>query len=326
MTGLRICVAGAGALGGTLATLLAGSGTELSVIARGETLSRIRTHGLVLHDGQKTITAHARADIRAPEAPQDIILLAAKSQQLPALAHNIAHAIGPETVVIPVVNGVPWWLATDPAGPFHTTIAWLDPAGTLRRLIPFRTLVGCVAYAFATTDGPAQYRSARPPQLVLGAADRTNGPSGSRLTALADTLTAADITTRISPDIRRDVWTKLAANLATNPLSVIGDATLAELGAAETTRTVMRDILNEVIAVGEACGIAPLRTAAQLLDTIASSGDHRTSMLQDYRAGRSPELTAIGDVLLSLGAAHHVPVPVSATLVRLTRFLSGKTT
>lgn len=321
----RICVAGVGALGGLLAAMLARTQPHLSVVARGETLRRIRTDGLVLHDGTQTHVVRPPADIRAPDAVQDIIILAAKAHQLPALAETVAHAVDSRTIIVPVVNGVPWWLTAGDGNPLGVARSVVDPHDVLARTFPAPGVVGCVAYAFASSDAPGVVRSLRPPLLLLG--DPSCEPAyPPRVRIVEEIFRAAGIGIRLCPEIAREVWSKLAANLATNPLSVVCEADLTTLAASETMRALMGDVLRETIAVGEAYGIAPLKTVEELLGVIIGAGGHTTSMLQDYRGGRSLELPAIGHAVMALAAARGVPTPNAAAMVRIADFKSTRRT
>ncbi len=321
MAGLKICVAGVGALGGTLAAMLARTEASLSVVARGATLQALHENGLVLDDGQDRSICHPIADTRAPDCHQDVILLAGKSHQLSQLAETVRRAVGRQTLVIPVVNGLPWWMATDPNGAFEAAAPVLDPDGRLSDLFSRSCLVGAVAYAMTEQTAPGVVSSARAPMLVLGMVD---GMPDDRLSHVLHVLQQAGITARSSPQIRCDIWNKIAANLATNPLSVVCEASLSTLAGAVSTEAVIADILKETLAVGTACGLSNLHDVDEIRDTIAKAGPHRTSMLQDYCAGRILELDAIGWTIAKIGQAHDVPMPVTSTVLELATFKAAQ--
>ncbi|GBQ32916.1 hypothetical protein AA12717_4064 [Gluconacetobacter sacchari DSM 12717] len=317
MTTPRICVAGIGAIGGTLAATLARGGAPVSLIARGETLSHLRAHGLTLTGAGQAYTCRPDAAERA-SGPADILFLAVKSHQLPSLLPAILPAVGPETLIVPVVNGIPWWMTAGDAPPAFRAIApLLDPTGRLAIHLPTRQIAGCVAYAFSASPAPGRVHSLRPMRLMLGPA--TSGPH-ARLDQLADLLRACGIDACIADTIRGEIWTKLAGNVASNPLSVITGATLAAMATTPATRAIVHATLNEAIAVGTACGIPPLKPAGAICDIMAAAGAHETSMLQDFRAGRTLETVAIGDALVALAAHLGVPTPVTATLLGLVTF------
>lgn len=317
MTALRICVAGIGAIGGTLAACLARGGASVSLIARGETLSRLRTDGLTLTEGGTRFTCRPDAAERAP-GPADVLFLTVKSHQLSGLLPAVLPAIGPDTLIVPVVNGIPWWMTAGDAPPaFRAIVPLLDPTGQLAIHLPTNQIAGCVAYAFSTSPAPGQVQSLRPMRLLLGPA--IPAPH-ARLHKLADLLRACGIDAAVTDAIRAEIWTKLAGNVASNPLSVITGATLAAMATNPATRAIVHATLDEAIAVGTACGIPPLKPAGAICDIMAAAGAHDTSMLQDFRAGRTLETTAIGDALVGLGGALGVPTPVTATLLDLVAF------
>jgi len=316
-----ICVAGAGAIGGLLATMLARSGADVSVVARGETLRCIRSEGLTLDDGTTTRTVRVAADTRAPDAVQDLIVLAGKSFQLPGLMQTVAHAIGVNTVVLPVVNGVPWWMTLGTDSPFSNVRDLLDPDGALARLCPQTTIVGAVAYAFADVQAPGHVRSQRPPLIVLGdpgfAAD---GPA--RVARVVAWCNAAGIATRAQAPIGAEIWAKLALNLATNPLSVVTGADLGTLGTDRFLRPLVTDLLSETIAVGRTLGIAPLQTVEEHLSVITKGGSHMTSMFQDFEGSRALELAAIAQAVVASGAAVGIATPCASAVFRIAAYLS----
>lgn len=328
-TAPHICIAGVGAIGGTLAACLARGGASVSLIARGETLSRLRTHGLTVTEGETTFTCHPAAAERAP-GPMDVLFLAVKSHQLPSLLPAVLPAVGPDTLIVPVINGIPWWMAADDAPPaFRTLAPLLDPTGQLAAHLPARQVAGCVAYAFCASEAPGQIRSLRPMRLVLGrAAPDAPGPARDRLTHLAGLLNACGIDAPVTDAIHAEIWTKLAANVASNPLSVITGATLEAMATDPATRAIIRASLDEAIATGAACGISTLKPAEAICAMMAAAGPHETSMLQDFRAGRTLETVAIGDALVALARALGVPTPIIDTLLGLVAFqrrsLAGK--
>lgn len=321
MAGLKICVAGIGALGGTLAAMLARTETTLSVVTRGATLQALREKGLFLDDGQGGSICQPIADTRAPDCHQDVILLVGKSYQLPDLAETVRHAVGPQTLVVPVVNGLPWWMATDPGGTFGAASHLLDPDGRLSGMFPRSCLVGAVAYAMTEQKAPGVVYSARAPMLLLGMIE---GLPDARLHHALPVLEQAGIAVRTSTRIRCDIWNKIAANLATNPLSVVCEVVLSALAGSASTDAVIGSILKETLAAGTACGLSSLHDVNAIRGTIAKAGQHRTSMLQDYHAGRALELNAIGWAITEIGHTHDVPMPVTSTVLELAAFKAAQ--
>ncbi|QHC35997.1 ketopantoate reductase family protein [Komagataeibacter xylinus] len=315
----RICVAGIGAIGGLLAGLLGQRYRRLSVVARGATLDTIRNQGLCLDmEGTPHVVHPAHADVTAPDEIQDIIILCGKSYHLPGLARAVAGAVGPDTVIIPVVNGIPWWFATPGMPDAAKALAHLlDPAGTLGATFARRNIMGCVAYAFAAQAATGKIVSHKKPLLMLG--DITPDPAGD-LKQVTTILQAAGIGVQACPDIRAALWTKLAANLATNPVSVLCPATLAQLGHDAHSASVIEAIVHETLAIGRAYGVTADMSAVDIMALIRKGPAHRTSMLQDFLAGRMLELDAIGIAPLLLASHANLPAPVIHAIVNLTRF------
>lgn len=314
----KICVAGIGALGGTLAAMLSTLDIDLSVVARGKTLEVLRADGLVLLDEHGTQTCHPVADIRAPDCTQDIIILVGKSYQLADLAQTVKHAIGVQTLVVPVVNGLPWWMAAERDGVFQAASQILDPDGRLAKTISSSNLVGAVAYAMTEQKRPGIVQSARSPTLVLGHINRTQ--PDRRLQRLAALFTESGVGVRLSSELQCDIWNKIAANLATNPLSVLCEATLSEMAKSPRIAAVIQVVLEEVLATGKACGLSSLQSIEQIQDTIFQAGPHQTSMLQDFLAGRTLELAAIGEAITKVAQDLNAPMPVTSAILKIVEF------
>lgn len=320
MTGLRLCVAGVGALGGTLAACLARGGASVSLIARGETLSRLRTQGLTLTESGAVFTCHPTVAERAA-GPVDVLFLTVKSHQLSSLLPAVLPAIGRDTLIVPIINGVPWWMAMDDTSPaFRALPPLLDPTGQLASHLPTQQIAGSVAYAFSSSEAPGQIHSLRPMRLVLGLVAPDMSGRDSRLNILAALLNTCGIDASVSGSIHAEVWTKLVSNVASNPLSVITGATLGTMATDPATRAIVHATLDEAMAVGMACGIPTLKPAEAICAMMAAAGPHQTSMLQDFRAGRFLETVAIGDALVALARALGVPTPVTDTLLGLVAF------
>ncbi|MBO1325109.1 2-dehydropantoate 2-reductase [Acetobacter sp. TBRC 12305] len=344
--GPSVCVAGIGAVGGTVAAMLARAGADVSVVARGATLAALRADGLTLREGGASFTCRPRAAEQASGPARDLVILAVKSHQLGAVLPAVAPVIGPDTLVLPIVNGVPWWMtlpgpdgvksaypgaanlsAANPciANPCAAAGPIVDPGGVLAGGIAPSAILGCVAYVFSTMPQPGVALCARQPRLVLGVAEAgasAGYSTGPAMAAVMDLLRAAGILVEHSADIRSAVWDKVVANLATNPLSVVCEAPLGQLGTDEQTRALIAAVAREGQQVGAACGLHPALAPEHLLDMVAAAGGHDTSMLQDYRGRRPLELAAIGDSVIALARVHGIAVPVTQTLVRLARFKS----
>ncbi|MCA1325813.1 ketopantoate reductase family protein [Herbaspirillum sp. alder98] len=315
---LRICIAGAGAIGGTLAVRLAAAGHQVSVLARGKTLDVIRDKGLTLHDLHGVTHARPAASDRPEFGVQDVILVCAKSQDMAGLLPQLAPLIGPQTVVIPTNNGVPWWYFHREGGRFDgNAVQAVDPDGVLAQAVPLTQLIGSVLFITAEVIEPGVIKSVNPHLIVLG---EPSGEMSERLLRVRAAIEAAGIEARATDRIRDKLWTKIIANLSTNPLSVITEGTLEQLYGRPELREVVNQIMRETLLVASSYGarveIDPL-TFVQLGEAM---GSFRTSMLQDLDRGRPLELAAIGDAVLELAERFSVPMPITRAVVSLARF------
>lgn len=315
---LRICIAGAGAIGGTLAVRLSAAGHQVSVLARGQTLQAIRERGLTLHDLHGTTHARPAASPSPEFGIQDVIFLCAKSQDMSALLPQIAPMVGEDTVVIPTSNGVPWWYFHREGGRFDgQTVRAVDPDGALARAVPLAQLIGSVLFITAEVESPGVIRSVNPHLMVLG---EPSGEMSERLLRVRAAVEAAGIEARATDRIRDKLWTKIIANISTNPLSVITQGTLQQLYGLPELREVVSQIMRETLLVASSHGarvdIDPL-TFVQLGEAM---GAFRTSMLQDLERGRPLELAAIGDAVLEMAERYAIPMPITRAVVSLARF------
>ncbi|AOJ28626.1 MULTISPECIES: ketopantoate reductase family protein [Burkholderia] len=332
-SGTKICVAGAGAIGSTLAARLAASGRAVSVFARGATLGAIRRRGIELDDLSGSIRVNVPASDRADDFDrQDIVFVCAKAHALPGLLTSIKPMLGKETVVVPAVNGVPWWYfggeggrehGSAGSGPDYESVRAVDPDGSLAAMLPSRQILGCVVYITAEVREPGRVVATNPHRMILGELD--NRPS-VRLEQVCALLSDAGIDTRASGRIRDDVWTKLVANLSSNPLSVITGGTLQDIYGAAELREVVVDMMGEVISVAERYGARIALNQDAFLVQGEKMGAFRTSMLQDYEKGQRLELAAIGDAVVELADRYGIPMPTTRAILALTRYRTTQRT
>ncbi|WP_349570775.1 ketopantoate reductase family protein [Azotobacter salinestris] len=319
----HIGIAGAGAIGCTLAARLACSGRAVSLLARGATLEALRRDGVRLTDRQGSHCARVTASDRGAElGEQDLLLLCTKAHDLPALLPAIEPMLGADTLVVPVVNGVPWWYFLGEGGRFAGQhVEAVDPGGRLAaRLAPPR-LIGCVAFITAESPAPGVALTTNPLRMVFGEPD--NRPS-QRLERLCALVEAAGIEARASERIRDALWTKIIANLSSNPLSVISGATLEEVYSSPELHALVCDLLHEGLLVAAAYGARLELDPPGFLERGAAMGAVRTSMLQDHVRGRPLELAAIGDAVLELAARLDIPLPRSREIIALARFCNRR--
>jgi 2-dehydropantoate 2-reductase len=324
----RICVAGVGAVGTTVATRLAAAGEHVSLLARGARLAQLR-RGLELDVAGETVTAHADVSDRPEFGIQDIVIVATKAPSLAALVPTLLPLIGAHTLVVPLVNGIPWWYFQGGDGRFAgANVSAVDPDGTLARSIDPACIVGCVVYLTASLAPTGRATVIGGQRLIVG--EITSGASTSgetrgghsdggvstRIETLAALLRRAGLETTASTRIRNDLWTKVALNLATNPLSVVTEATLLDLFTDPRLLPIVRAVLEEASRVARGYGAEPL-SLSEMQDTGRRAGAFETSMLQDYRAGRPLELDAIGSSVLELARKIGEHMPATQLIVDL---------
>jgi 2-dehydropantoate 2-reductase len=315
---VKICVYGAGAVGGHFAAQLAAAGHEVSAIARGAHLEAIRRHGITLIKGERRIVGKVRATDRPSElGPVDAVLVTLKATALGTLAAGIGPLLGPQTAVVFAQNGIPWWYAQALAGerPAPPDLSPLDPGGALARAVPAQHVVGGVIYSANEVVEPGVIRNDAPQRnmLILGEPD---GRESDRLQALSAALEAAEIRAPIEPDIRRSVWAKLLINLSGASLTLVTGETIRDTFADPALAAVRKRMSEEGAAVAAAHGIR-LEGAPQPPAHVPGGPAHKTSMLQDYERGRPMELDAILHAPLWFARAAGLPTPTLEAVVAL---------
>jgi 2-dehydropantoate 2-reductase len=307
---MKICVYGAGAVGGHFAAQLAAAGHEVSVIARGAHLEAIRANGIVLLKGERRIVGRVRATDRPAELGKvDVVLATLKATSLGALAEGIGTLLGPDTAVVFAQNGIPWWyaqgLGTKRRAP--PDLSPLDPGGALARAIPAKHVVGGVIYSANEVVAPGTVRNDAPQRNVLILGEPDDRPS-ARLQALGAALEGADIRAPIETDIRRSVWAKVRINLASSSLGVATGETVRD-AMADPAIAALRDRAQaEAKAIAAAHGVA-LEGAPLPPPHMPGGPAHKTSMLQDYELARRMEIDAILMAPLWFARAAGVPAP-----------------
>ncbi|SEL59192.1 ketopantoate reductase [Pseudoxanthomonas sp. GM95] len=322
---LRIGVVGAGAIGAVVAGMLAGVGAQVSVVELGARRAAIARDGLRFQLGDAPMQAlPLPVGDAADFGVQDLVFLAVKSQVLPAALAGAMPMIGPNTQVVPLVNGVPWWYFLGTDAPFaREHVETVDPGARAQQLLTPAQLIGSVVYITAALSADGVAHATGPQRLVIG---EVLGGMSERIQALAALLESAAISTKVSDDIRRDVWTKVALNLATNPLSVVAEAHLADQFNRDDLRNAVDAVLHETVALAGLYGVQPSMDLEQMIATGKRVGAFDTSMLQDYRAGRPLELGAIGQAVLELAEQAGHAMPVARSMVGLAAYKAQRAT
>jgi len=319
---MKVCILGAGAIGGFIGTRLAARGqAQVSALARGATLEALRRHGWRLQQGGELIQAPcAAASADAAElGVQDLVVIAVKGPALTQVARGIAPLIGPRTVVLPAMNGVPWWFGHDVAALGQAPLEAVDPGGVVAAAIPFETVLGCVVHAAAFTAEPGLVVHKMGAGLIVG---EPAGGASARLDAVAALLREAGFDVTVSADVRRDVWYKLWGNLTMNPVSAITGATADLVLADPLVRGFCSQAMQEAAAIGALLGCPIEQTPEDRHAITARLGAFKTSMLQDVEAGRPIELDAIVGAVRELGQRLGRPTPAIDALFGLARLFA----
>ncbi len=316
----RICIVGAGAIGGFLGTRLAATGRHrVSALARGATLAALREHGWRLHSGGRLLQAPAAqaSDSAADLGPQDLVIIAVKGPALGAVARQIAPLLGPGTAVLPAMNGVPWWFCQGVAGfPGGGTLHSVDPGGAIAQAIDFERVLGCVVHASTATSEPGVVQHKVGQGLIVG---EPRGGRSTRAQAVADLLAQAGFDATHASDVRYDIWYKLWGNMTMNPISAITGATIDRVLADPQLRAFCTAAMEEAAAVGRRIGCAITQSPEDRHAITSKLGAFKTSMLQDVEAGRAIELDAIVGAVHEIGRHVGVPTPSIDALLGLTR-------
>ena len=315
---MKVCIYGAGAIGGWIGHHLARSGARVSVVARGATLAALATHGLQLVQGN-ALTAqfvHASDDPAALGA-QDVVVLAVKAPSLPAVASAIAPLLGPQTIVLTAMNGVPWWFLNDFGGKFAgQSLTSVDPNGDIARAIAAHHLLGCVVHASCSVDAPGLVRHHFGHKLIVG---EPSGHITPRVTALSDMLTTAGFEAPVSTHIQHDIWFKLWGNMTVNPISALTDATTDLIMGDALVLGFVSNVMLEAKAIGARLGITIDQQPEDRHAVTRKLGAFKTSMLQDVQARKPVELDALVGAVRELGQLTGVATPFTDALLGLAR-------
>jgi len=294
----KICIVGAGAVGGFLGTRLAAQGHQVSALARGDNLSALVQHGWRLRTAAGEETAPAIASDRADQlGVQDIVIITVKAPALPAVADVIAPLIGPHTLVVPAMNGVPWWFCKNLPG-FEAPLSCIDKDGRVARAIPYEQLLGCVVHFSVSTAAPGVTVHKMGQGLIFG---EPAGGASARVENLAALFAGAGFDVTTSADIRYDIWYKLWGNMTMNPISALTGATGDRILADPLVRAFCCAAMEEASAIGRGIGCHVQQSPEQRLAVAAKLGAFKTSMLQDVESGRPIELDALVGAVAEIG-------------------------
>ena len=315
---MKIAIYGAGAIGGFLGARLAAQAHDVSAIARGATLAAIRARGLRLRSQGGEVAPRVRAeDDPATLGVQDLVVVAVKAPALRDVASRIGPLVGPDTLVLTAMNGVPWWFFDGMTGRCAgMKLATLDPEGAIASAIPTRNVVGCVVHASCTTPEPGVVQHVMGQGLIVG---EPAGGASQRTTALAEALSAAGFECRVSERIQQDVWYKLWGNMTMNPVSAFTGVTVDRILDDDLANGFCWRVMEEAKAVGAAIG-CPIEQSVQDRNAVTRKlGAFKTSMLQDVDAGKPIELDALLTVVREIAQRVNVATPNLDALLGLVR-------
>ena len=320
---MKFAVVGAGAIGGYLGAKLARAGEDVTFIARNRNLEAIRANGfrLLLEDGSEEHAPTATAVQNMAEAgPQDVVLLTVKAHQVGDLLPELRALFGPQTVVVTMINGIPWWYFHKLAGAHEGRgLDSVDPGGRLAAHIEPERIIGSVVYPAAELVAPGVVKLIEGNRFTLGELD---GSRSERIDALSQVMMRAGFKAPVAKDIRSEIWVKLWGNLSFNPISALTHATLEEICRFPLTRGLAARMMSEAQAVAEALGVRFKITLEQRIAGAEAVGAHKTSMLQDVEHGRALELEALVGSVVELGRITGVPTPTIEAIHAATSLLS----
>jgi 2-dehydropantoate 2-reductase len=308
---MRICVVGAGAIGGVIASRLApaaGSDVDVSVLARGATLAAVRERGLRVTSAEGTVTAQVKTSADAAElGPQDFVVVAVKAQSMPGVAASVGPLLCASTAVLSTLNGVPWWFLDGFGGPAAGRhLESVDPGGAISAVLPAARVIGGTVHLSASSPAPGEIAWRAGSGLIIGELD---GSASVRLAALAGALREAGFDVTESGRVRDDVWYKLWGNLTLNPICALTGASTGPALDDDLVRDFVSRAMLEAKEIGERIGCPVDQTPEDRHAVTRRLGDFVPSMLQDARAGRALELDALTGAVRELGTLVGVPTP-----------------
>jgi len=319
MTFEKICIYGAGAIGGWIGARVAQQpNVQLSVVARGNTLQALQQHGLRLHSAEQVLQAAVQTSANPSDlGVQDLIVIAVKAPALQEVATHIAPLMGPHTVVLTAMNGVPWWFLQGFGATYaNTPLKSVDTTGVIAQSIPPEHIMGCVVHASCSLKGPAQVQHHFGNGLIIG---EPSGKASARAQALLALLQRSGFDATLSQQIQKDTWYKLWGNMTVNPVSALTGATTDKILNDDLVRQFISNVMLEAKAIGERIGIPIDQQPEDRHAVTRKLGAFKTSMLQDVEAQRAVELDALVSAVRELGIITGVATPFTDALLGLAR-------
>ena len=320
---MKIAVIGAGAIGGYVGARLALADEDVTFIVRGANLEAIRRDGikLVMHDGSEHVARNVRAtDNYANAGPHDIVILAMKAHQVEAVANNVPMLFGPQTVVVTMQNGIPYWYFHKHGGELAGSVVKnVDPSGLISAKIPAERVIGCVVYPASELVAPGVVQHIEGDRFPVGELD---GSTSERVARVSECFVRAGFKAPVLDNIRAEIWLKLWGNLTFNPISALTRSTLVDICQYEPTRDLAAAMMTEAQNIAQKLGITFRVSIDKRIAGAEKVGKHKTSMLQDVEAGRFPEVDALVGSVAELGRLTHTPTPHIDAVYALTKLLA----
>ena len=320
---MKIAIIGAGAIGGYVGVKLALAGEDVTFIVRGANLAAIRKNGmkLIMQDGVEHVATNVKATANYAEAgPQDIVILALKAHQVEAVADDLPKLFGPDTAVVTMQNGIPYWYFYKHAGEFEGRhVKSVDPTGMIGEKIPARRVIGCVVYPASELIAPGVVRHIEGDRFPVGELD---GSVSRRVTKISECFSNAGFKAPVLENIRSEIWLKLWGNLTFNPISALSHSTLVDICQYPISRELAANMMREAQAVANKLGIEFRVPLEKRIAGAEKVGKHKTSMLQDVEAGRGPEIDALVGSVVELGRLTNTPTPHIDTVYALVKLLA----
>ena len=313
---MKICIYGAGAIGGYLGAGLALNGADVTLIARGPHLAAMQEHGLkLIKDGEERVAKVTATDDPAEAGPQDYVIVTLKAHSVPPIADQFAPLFHDETAVVWGVNGIPWWYFHGLEGDHKDRrIECLDPGGVLWDHLGPERMIGCAVYPAAEVPEPGVIQHVEGDRFSLG---EPSGEKTERIQALSAALIGAGFKAPVRPQIRNELWVKLWGNLSFNPISALTHATLETIGTDPGTREIARRMMLEGQEIGEALGVRFAVDVEKRINGAVAVGAHKTSMLQDLERGRPMEIDALVTSVQEMGRVVGVQTPYIDAILAL---------
>jgi len=307
---MKICVIGAGAIGGLVAARFGKTTETITVVDIGEHLKAIRNNGIKIinPDGSEEVVTGLRATDSYEEAgAQDLVVLAVKTNVLPQIADQLTPLLSDDTVILPLQNGIPWWYFQRFDCPYENRIVEsVDPGGKIAAVVDPTRIVGCVVYPAGEIVAPGVIKHVEGNRFPVGELD---GMASDRLTRIIELFTAAGFKSFALDDIRSEIWLKLWGNLSFNPISALTHATLVDICQFPLTRQLAADMMREAQQVAEHLGAGFRLPLTKRIEGAEKVGKHKTSMLQDVEAGRPLEIDAIISAVVEFGQMTNIETP-----------------